>query len=421
MPIRAHRRRAQACVGLCLALEEKGISLMESVSSLVYFHTDDCHRPQTLWRNLGNESGFVFYHHTHCHLLMHLETDTLMHLEHHFRFFPPHTSKITKGRTWVGLSIMPDGAAASCPPLSYLSPCSCINSDSAPNASSLSSPSDTLDYMPEPPCSDFGCEKHLQKHLHSVPLEASVKSIEHEPVTDEKLRRSRRLSTLFPPAYSECGSEPPPSCMSPFSTLFFQDNSKELEEASPYISLEPDSTFQKIRRFRLSFHLSQLLPAFSLPPFLDSPSLWLALYFALNLWLTLYNKSVLIHFPFPYTLTALHALCGTIGSSILLRLQRPDLSGSTGGTTQKSSWSFFRKITPELNLGESIVLLFFSMLYTINIVVSNASLRLVTVPVSVNIISVVLGNLFLISFTVSSSCARLDTFLHNRVFFDSSQ
>jgi hypothetical protein len=97
-----------------------------------------------------------------------------------------------------------------------------------------------------------------------------------------------------------------------------------------------------------------------------------------------YNKSVLIHFPFPYTLTALHALCGTIGASIVLRLQGPDLGGSTlmGGTTQKSSWSFFHKITPDLSLGESIVLLFFSMLYTINIVVSNASLRLVTVPVS---------------------------------------
>ena len=127
-----------------------------------------------------------------------------------------------------------------------------------------------------------------------------------------------------------------------------------------------------------------LLPSFTFPSLLDSPSLWLALYFVLNLWLTLYNKSVLIQFPFPYTLTALHALCGTIGASLLLRLQRPDSSDSTlmDGTTKKPSWSFFRKITPDLTLGESIVLLFFSMLYTINIVVSNASLRLVTVPVS---------------------------------------
>jgi len=125
-----------------------------------------------------------------------------------------------------------------------------------------------------------------------------------------------------------------------------------------------------------------LLPTFTFPSLVDSPPLWLALYFVLNLWLTLYNKSVLIKFPFPYTLTALHALCGTIGASILLRLQGPDLSDNTllDGTTKKPSWSFFRRITPDLSLGESIVLLFFSMLYTINIVVSNASLRLVTVP-----------------------------------------
>jgi hypothetical protein len=205
-----------------------------------------------------------------------------MHIERHMNtpFFFPDTGKVSKSRTWVGLSIMSNGAAASCAPL-YLSSDSCINSDSAEKATEPSlatPPSNTLDLMPKPPWSLRGCE----------------------------------------------------------------------------------------------------------PPFLDTPSLWLALYFALNLWLTLYNKSVLIQFPFPYTLTALHALCGTIGSSILLRLQGPDMSGfvSTGSTTQKPSWSFFHKITPDLSLGESIVLLFFSMLYTINIVVSNASLRLVTVPVS---------------------------------------
>lgn len=310
-----------------------------------------------------------------------------MHLEQHFntRFFPPDTGKITKGRTWVGLSIMSDGAAATCTPLiEYLPQSSCINSDSATTETSPSSLSNTPDSMPKPPCSDRSCEKHF----HSTKTDArddSLKRTEqaiNQNVIDKKLLRSRRLSTLYQPAYPEC-SEPSPSCMSPFSTLF-QDNSKELEESSPYISLEPTTSLQKIQRFRHSFQLSQLLPSFSFLHLLDSPSLWLALYFALNLWLTLYNKSVLIQFPFPYTLTALHALCGTIGASIVLRIQGPDMSGITlmGGTPQKSSWSFFHKITPDLSLGESIVLLLFSMLYTINIVVSNASLRLVTVPVS---------------------------------------
>lgn len=46
----------------------------------------------------------------------------------------------------------------------------------------------------------------------------------------------------------------------------------------------------------------------------SSGMVWLALYFAFNLGLTLYNKIVLGRFPYPYTLTALHALCGTLGS-----------------------------------------------------------------------------------------------------------
>lgn len=46
----------------------------------------------------------------------------------------------------------------------------------------------------------------------------------------------------------------------------------------------------------------------------DSTPAWLTLYFVFNLGLTLYNKSVLVRFPFPYTLTALHAFCGTVGT-----------------------------------------------------------------------------------------------------------
>ncbi|KAF9494338.1 TPT-domain-containing protein [Pleurotus eryngii] len=41
-------------------------------------------------------------------------------------------------------------------------------------------------------------------------------------------------------------------------------------------------------------------------------------YFSLNLLLTLYNKIVLVRFPFPYTLTAFHALAGTLGANLLV-------------------------------------------------------------------------------------------------------
>lgn len=89
--------------------------------------------------------------------------------------------------------------------------------------------------------------------------------------------------------------------------------------------------------------------------------LWITLYFIFNLGLTLYNKVVLSRFPFPYTLTALHALLGTIGCFILVQ----------HGVFQPAI----------LNSKETAVLVAFSFLYTVNIAISNLSLQLVTVAV----------------------------------------
>ncbi|KAG8969719.1 UAA transporter [Tulasnella sp. 425] len=76
--------------------------------------------------------------------------------------------------------------------------------------------------------------------------------------------------------------------------------------------------------------------------------------------LTLYNKTVLVHFPFPYSLTALHTFCGTIGCIWLRRI------------------GYF---TPaRLTIRQNLTLAAFSVLYTLNIAVSNLSLQLVTVP-----------------------------------------
>ncbi|KAG8962286.1 UAA transporter [Tulasnella sp. 419] len=93
---------------------------------------------------------------------------------------------------------------------------------------------------------------------------------------------------------------------------------------------------------------------------LDSPASWLILYFICNLGLTLCNKGILVHFPFPYTLTALHALCGTIGCISL--------------------WSAGYFSPARLTARENLILSLFSTLYTLNITVSNVSLRLVSVP-----------------------------------------
>ena len=100
------------------------------------------------------------------------------------------------------------------------------------------------------------------------------------------------------------------------------------------------------------------------PPFHTTQLFWLSLYFTFNLSLTLFNKAVLLHFPFPYSLTALHALCGSIGGYALL---------------DKGFYVPARK----LGTRENVVLGLFSVLYAVNIVVSNVSLQLVTVPVRV--------------------------------------
>lgn len=70
---------------------------------------------------------------------------------------------------------------------------------------------------------------------------------------------------------------------------------------------------------------------------------------------------MLNRFPFPYVITALHALGGCLGTWVVMRPEDR---------------------LPALALNEIVVLVFFSVLFTLNIVVSNVSLQLVTVPVS---------------------------------------
>lgn len=87
---------------------------------------------------------------------------------------------------------------------------------------------------------------------------------------------------------------------------------------------------------------------------------WLIIYFFFNIVLTIFNKVVLGKFPFPYTLTTVHAFSGFIGCLILYLMKFFTLS--------------------RLSTTENIVLVLFSFLFTINIAISNVSLGLVTVP-----------------------------------------
>jgi len=92
-----------------------------------------------------------------------------------------------------------------------------------------------------------------------------------------------------------------------------------------------------------------------------SRAFWILLWFFLNFSLTISNKVVLNRFPFPHIITALHALGGCLGTWAVMRPEDR---------------------LPALALNEIVVLVFFSVLFTLNIVVSNVSLQLVTVPVS---------------------------------------
>ncbi|GMK54145.1 hypothetical protein CspeluHIS016_0107310 [Cutaneotrichosporon spelunceum] len=94
--------------------------------------------------------------------------------------------------------------------------------------------------------------------------------------------------------------------------------------------------------------------------FIGSTPYWLGMYFFFNLGLTLFNKVVLVSFPFAYTLTGLHALSACAGCYIALERG----AFTPARLTQK----------------ENLILAAFSVLYTINIAVSNISLQLVTVP-----------------------------------------
>lgn len=124
----------------------------------------------------------------------------------------------------------------------------------------------------------------------------------------------------------------------------------------------------------------QLAPAFLAEKMTDSPavvaaetsrqpaatsfrekSVWMVLYFSLSLVLTIQNKWVMSRFSYPYVLTGVHALCNSVGILGLILLGK------------------FKPVS--LTRRQASNLFLFSILYAVNIAVSNASLNLVTVPV----------------------------------------
>jgi hypothetical protein len=90
--------------------------------------------------------------------------------------------------------------------------------------------------------------------------------------------------------------------------------------------------------------------------------LCLGLYFVMNLSLTLYNKAVLGHFNFPWLLTTFHTSSAALGCLTIM-------------LTWPSSLSLSR-----IAKRDHLILLAFSVLFTVNIAISNVSLAMVSVP-----------------------------------------
>ncbi|KAI5203982.1 TPT-domain-containing protein [Aureobasidium subglaciale] len=88
----------------------------------------------------------------------------------------------------------------------------------------------------------------------------------------------------------------------------------------------------------------------------------LGLYFFMNLGLTLYNKAVLNNFNFPWLVTTFHTSSAALGCWCIMLLAPSQLKLSHVGSR------------------EQLVLAAFSVLFTVNIAISNVSLAMVSVP-----------------------------------------
>ncbi|KAI9334281.1 triose-phosphate transporter family-domain-containing protein [Obelidium mucronatum] len=100
----------------------------------------------------------------------------------------------------------------------------------------------------------------------------------------------------------------------------------------------------------------------------ESPAFLVAMYFLLNLGITLYNKVILkfFQFKFPWLLTAIHSLLTYAGCVLLIN------NFDTILPTQHR--------VPLTSSKEKLIVLVFSILYTVNIAVSNISLGMVSIP-----------------------------------------
>jgi len=103
----------------------------------------------------------------------------------------------------------------------------------------------------------------------------------------------------------------------------------------------------------------------------NNATAWLLLWTVNNIGVTLLNKSAFakVNFKFPYFLSFVHMFCNTIGSKILFAsLKRECVQNLLGTITQK-----------KIQGKDNVWIFLFSIIFSLNIAVGNASLRYVSV------------------------------------------
>lgn len=136
------------------------------------------------------------------------------------------------------------------------------------------------------------------------------------------------------------------------------------------------SPFPSLFFFTVSF------PMNSREPSNYSATIWLTIWFFLNIAVTLMNKAFFKwwNFLFPITLSMIHMLCSAAGSWLVL---------------------YFGKYEQQkLSFAEQVPVILFSFLFCANIVVGNSSLRYVTVSLSQVVRSVIPGITLLLSVAI---------------------
>lgn len=121
-----------------------------------------------------------------------------------------------------------------------------------------------------------------------------------------------------------------------------------------------------------------MLTLFPLFSFLEWISVWLLLWTANNIGVTLLNKLAFatVDFHYPYFLSFVHMVCNSVGSQLVFSSLERDMKSGTTGIFQRLLGNIARK---ELDEKGKKYIIAFSVIFSLNIAIGNVSLRHVSV------------------------------------------